>query len=336
MFTTFKKIWVLLTLEGHKRLYWLMLAVVVLSLLDTFGVASIFPFLNVLSDPEIIQKNDKLKWAYDYFHFRDKDSFLISLGGIAFIFLMVNNILRAFISISLIRYSQDKRCIISKVLGAKYLYEPYSFFLNRNTSELTTYFVSEVARVVSGVLIPCLQIFSRSLMALLIISLLIVVDPYIAFLMIAVLGSGYVIIFGFVKRILTHVGIGITESSKSIYKSLAEAFGGIKDIKLLGKELIFIERFSNAVKRISKCFCWQYIIFQFPRYAFEVVVFGGILFIALFIAVAQNNYQSVIPIVGLYAFAAYRLMPTLQQIYTDLTSIQSSLPALEAVYRSEE
>lgn len=333
MSKTFREILYLLSLEGKKRLYWLTLAVVVMAVLDMVGVASIFPFLNVLSDPDVIEQNSKLKWIYDKFHFTGKNAFLIALGSVSFVILVANNILRAVISVALVRYGYGKRHILSKELLTKYLYEPYAFFLNRNTSELTFYLVSEVTRVVNGVLIPCLQVFARSLTALFIVALLIVINPVVAFVIIAVIGGSYIVIYAFVQKSLTRSGKEITEHSRRMHKSLNEAFGGIKDIKLFGREQIFIEKFSNAVRRICDCHCWQFITFQVPRYALEVLVFGGVLFIAIFIAVIQENYQNVIPIVGLYAFAAVRLMPTLQQVYLDIAKLRASLPAFEVVYQ---
>lgn len=184
-----KKILDLLSLEGKKTLWWLVLAFIIMAVLDMVGVASIFPFLNVISDPAIIQENAKLKWVYDQFNFTNKDTFLIALGICSFVILIMNNILRAYISVALIRFSYYRRNIISKVLLEKYLYEPYAFFLNRNTSELTTYLVSEVARVVSGMLIPCLQVFARSLMALFIVVFLFVINPVVASVMIIIVGG---------------------------------------------------------------------------------------------------------------------------------------------------
>jgi len=332
MLATFKKIMVLLALEGRSRLYWLVAAVVLMAFLDMVGVASIFPFLNVISDPAVIQQNEKLRWAYETFAFKSTDAFLISLGMLSFVILIMNNALRAAISVALIRFSHYKRYVLSKALAEKYLYEPYAFFLNRNTSELTTYLVSEIARVVTGVLIPCLQVFARATMALCIVGLLIVIDPFVALIIIGIIGAGYAGVFAFVKKMLGVVGEGLTEFSKKIYKALHEAFGGIKDIKISGKESAFIDNFAGSVKAISECYCRQFMIFQLPRYAFEILVFGGILFAAIYVAVIQGQYATVVPIVGLYAFAAYRLMPTLQQIYQDVSYMRSSLPALDAVY----
>jgi len=331
--TTFQKIYHLLTLNGKKKLYGLLLAVIVMAVLDMVGVASIFPFLNVISDPDIINRHETLKWFYDTFRFESKNSFLITLGLCSFALLVVSNVLRAQINVALIRFSYLKRTILSRTLLEKYLHEPYAFFLNRNTSELMAYLASEIAMIVSGVLIPCLQVFARGLMAVFIIALLMYVNPVVACVVIAVIGGGYAVMYGLLKKTLARLGEEMTGHNKRIYKALNEVFGGIKDIKILGREKIFIERFSESVQKSNNCACWKFIIFQMPRYAFEILVFGGMLSIVIFIAVIQNNYQSVIPVVGLYAFAAYRLMPTLQQIYQDVASIRSSLYSLDVVYR---
>ena len=117
-----------------------------------------------------------------------------------------------------------------------------------------------------------------------------------------------------------------------MYKALHEAFGGIKDIKLLGREHIFIEQFGEPTKKCTDYYCSQFLISQFPRYAFEVMTFGGVLFATLYIAVIKNDYQQVIPVIGLYIFSAYRLMPALQQIFQEITLIRFTLPTLETIY----
>ncbi len=333
MIETLKKIFFLLLVGRWQKLVFLFIAIIVMAVLDMLGVASIFPFLSVISNPEIIQSNSKLKWVYNLFEFSSKDSFLIAIGIASFIILFFNNVLRAVVNLALLKFTWGKRYIISKKLFSYYLYEPYVFFLNRNTSELTAYLASEIARVVSGVLIPCLQVLSRCLLTVLILGFLFVINPIVATVVIVVIGGGYALIYMFARKKLSQAGEDMVKYSKQIFKALNEAFGGIKDIKLLGRENVFIEQYSVPIKKSIDGSCTQFLIAQFPRYAFEVLTFGGILGIAVYIAVIQKNYHQVIPLVGIFAFAAYRLMPALQQIYQDITLIRFSLPALETVYK---
>jgi ABC-type multidrug transport system fused ATPase/permease subunit len=333
MMETLRKILKLLTIDGRGGLFGLVIAITVMAVFDMVGVASIFPFLTVISNPEAVETNSKLKWIYDGFGFADRNSFFISLGMVTFIILVINNALRAGVMLTLLRFGWLKRYTISKRLFSHYLYEPYAFFLNRNSSELTTYLVTEITRVVTGVLIPCLQVLTRSVLALVILVLLFVIDPVVAIVVTVIIGGGYAIIYMFARKRLSRTGENLLRYSKKIFKVLNESFGGIKDIKLLGKEHVFIEQYADPMKKSIDCFCSQFLISQFPRYAFEILAFGGILFITIYIVVVKGDYHQVIPLVGLYAFAAYRLMPALQQIFQEFTLIRFNLPSLEAVYQ---
>ncbi|MDO8675138.1 MAG: ABC transporter ATP-binding protein [Candidatus Omnitrophota bacterium] len=327
-----RKIWFLLTLDNPRKLYITVIAIVVMSLFDMMGVASIFPFLSVMSDPEIIHKSHKIAWAYDRFGFTSINSFLIALGTASFVILIVSNVLRAVTMKSLIRFTWMKHQSIAKRLLAQYLYEPYAFFLNRNSSELTAYLMSEVARVVTGTLIPCMQIFARFLLIIFILGLLFLVNPLVVLLVLGVIGGGYAAIYLFFRNRIARTGEDFQKHSKIMYKTLNEAFGGIKDVKLMGKEHIFIEQYATQAKQIIHCYCSQFLIAQLPRYAFEAAAFGGILIIMMYMVIVTKDYQQIVPLVGLYALAAYRLMPALQQIFQDITSVRFSRSALNVVY----
>ncbi len=332
MRSSFREIYALLTIGGRLRLAGLFVAIILMSALDMVGVASIFPFLLVISNPAKIQTNAKLWWIYQHFNFRNKDDFLIALGAASFLVLLVNNIVRAWVTTAMLYFSWEKRYIISRELFAKYLYEPYAFFLNRNTSELTAYLASEVARVVSGVLIPCMQLLAKSLLVLLIVFFLFAVDPVVATVAVVMMGGGYVLIYLYTRKKLLVSGKELTKHSRRIFKVLGETFGGIKDVKLMGKEQTFIEQFAQPTKSMIDCYAAQFLVTQVPRYAFEVLAFGGIMFIAIYIAIIKKDYQLVFPLVGLYASAAFRLMPALQDLFAQATLIRFNLPILKTVY----
>ena len=333
MLETLRKIFDLLAIGESKKLYWLIAAIVLMAMLEMVGVASIFPFLSVLSNPEVIQTNSKFKWVYEQMGFTSKDAFLIALAVASFVILVSNNVLRGVVTVVLIRFSWLKRYFISKKLLSKYLYEPYVFFLNRNSSELTTHLVSEVARVVSDVLLPCLQVFARLLLAVLILILLTLVDPVVAIVVMGGVGGGYAIIYAFTRKRLSQVGKDIVLYNARMYKVLNETFGGIKDIKLLGKEHVFLKDYADPIRKMVNCYSTQFLIAQVPRYAFEVMAFGGILIITTYLVVIKNAPQQVIPLVGLYVFAAYRLMPTLQQIFVDFSTMRFGMPTLESIHQ---
>lgn len=330
---TLKKILTLLAVGETKKLYWLIAAIIFLGLLDMVGVASIFPFLSVITNPGVIQSSSKLKWVYDRFGFSSQDYFIVAIGTASFLILLVGNIFRCVTTVAMVRFAVTKRYIISSRLLAQYLHEPYVFFLNRNSAELTTYLMSEVSQVVTGVLNPFMQVIGRIISVALILALLFIVNPLMAVGIMGITGGGYFIIYMFLRTKLYKVGEIHTKHSKRMYKVLAEAFGGIKDIKLLGKEQVFVDEYSRPARELISSFSWQSLIDVFPRYMFETISFGAILGIIVFFTFTGKGQQQVIPMVGLYALAAFRFMPSLQQIYREFTVIRATLPALEVVYR---
>ncbi|MDO8488943.1 MAG: ABC transporter ATP-binding protein [Candidatus Omnitrophota bacterium] len=328
-----KKILTLLNLGESKKLFWLLGAIIFMGLLDMVGVASIFPFLSVISNPGLIQSSSKLRYLYQHFHFQNQEVFLVALGIASFLLLFIGNIVHALTNMSIVRFTATKRYIISRQLLSQYLYEPYAFFLNRNSAELTSYLMSDVSHVVTGVLNPFMQIIGRSISAFLILVVLCMVNPWVVLWVMGGAGLGYSAIYMFARNKLFMVGQIHSVHSKKMYKVLNESFGGIKDIKLMAKEGSFLSRFLNPSREIINCLCWRALIETFPRYAFETIVFGSILIVMCFSVIKGQAPQALIPIVGLYALAALRLMPALQQIYQETAYIRTNLPALDVVYK---
>ena len=116
------------------------------------------------------------------------------------------------------------------------------------------------------------------------------------------------------------------------FKVLLEAFSATKEIKLAGLENVFLNQFSNPSKIIAKNSSLINIISQIPRYTLEAISFGGLILVIIFYMLATDNITSVLPIIALYAFAGYRLMPAIQKIFTNITSLRISGPAINHLY----
>ena len=131
---------------------------------------------------------------------------------------------------------------------------------------------------------------------------------------------------------LASIGAAQRAYEGTMYSVLNETFGGVKEIKLLGKEDVFIERFSQPVSKILGCYSAQSLITSVPKYVFESLSFGALLLITVYSVVISKNYQEVVPMIGLYTLAMYRIIPALQQIFQSITSIRFGKSALDSVY----
>jgi len=230
------------------------------------------------------------------------------------------------------RFTSMRNFSISRRLLSTYLHQPYVFFLNKNTTELGKNILSEVVQVTS-VLVQLLQIISSGIVALFIFIMLIVVEPLLALSVMIILGAAYVFIYRMVKKKIYNLGKARFYANTDLYKVVDEAFGGIKQLKLLGFEEFFINRYSKPSFEYAKISATNQIISRVPRYIMEVVSVGGIISVVLYLLAFDIGFQNTLPIIGLFAFAAYRIMPALQNIFASATALRYYIPALDVLYK---
>lgn len=331
MLSTIRKIFSLLSRRELIQLGWLMIIIILMALVEVLGIASVMPFVALLSNPGIVHSNQMLHWAFAELGFSEVNQFLLFLGILVFVSLLLNTVFVAFTMWRLTMFTYMHQHALSRRLLAQYLYRPYVFFLNRNSSDLTKNMLTEAGRYVVGVLMPGMNIVARSVGAVLIVVVLLVADPLIAATALGVLCGSYAVTYLLVGRMLGRIGKDRLAASTSCFKVISEALGGIKEIKLLGMEEAYIERYSHASIRSARRETTYHIITMVPRYALELVVIGGLLAVILYVLSLGRALDKMIPLIALYAFASYRLMPALQQIYSSATAIKFNLSTLDVL-----
>jgi ABC-type multidrug transport system fused ATPase/permease subunit len=218
-------------------------------------------------------------------------------------------------------------------LAKSYFSMPYEFYLNTNTSNHRKNVLSEVNVVVLKFFLPFLTLIAQILVAFFITILIFLVDPLLAFIISAIMGIPYLIIYELLKRKLTIFGLNRLEANKLRYKVLDQSFGGIKDVKVLGKESYFHQEFSRYQKLLTDNVGKIHIFNQLPRLLVESLVVGGLLVILLYMLNTGQNIRHIIPIFGLYAVSARRLMPAIRGIIVSLNTLRANQPALDVLYR---
>ncbi|MEP0548674.1 MAG: ABC transporter ATP-binding protein [Rhodothermales bacterium] len=307
----------------------LAVALVVRAGVEMVGVGSIAPFMSVVADPSVVQSNDWLRAAYEAFGFTSTTAFLAALGVAVVVVLAVSNAFSALALWGMLRFSWGTHHRLSNRLLRGYLAQPYSFFVERNSAAFSKTILTEVQQVITGVLTPVLNITARSLVVLALVGLLIVLDPMLALVIVLVLGGAYGGLYTLVKAKQRQLGRERVVANQERFKVTAEAFGGIKDVKVLGREGAFTSRFAPASWTFSKAVASNATLTQLPRYLFETVAFGGIVMIVLYYLQAGQGLAQILPTISLYAFAGYRLLPELQQLFSGVASIRFNRAALD-------
>lgn len=312
-------------------MYWLLAGVVITALLETAGIAAIAPFMAIVAKPSVIHSNSVLHRVYEITGAHTAHRFLFMVGFGVLGLLAIGNGLSALVVFRLYRFACMREHTLSTRLLETYLKRPYVYFLNRNTSGFSKNLLYEAHRVVNSVLLPLATLVSRSAVAIFVVMLLFAVKPLLAFLVAAVIGGTYVAIFYVVRRLLSHIGQEQSRLGALRYRVCSETLGGVKDIKVFGRESTFLKRYAHYSRDYSRHTASAQLVPQIPKYAMETVAFGGIIVMVLHLLGSHQNVANALPLIALYAFAGYRLLPAMQQIFVNASAIKANIAALDAL-----
>jgi ATP-binding cassette, subfamily B, bacterial PglK len=327
-----RKVYGLLSPRERLQAYGMFAVILAVSLLQVAGIASIAPFLALVADPTAVDRNRYLSWAYHALNFESTTRFLVFVGLGVFVVFTISSLFSMFTTWAMVRFAWGRNYSLSVRLLSHYLNMPYAFFLSRNTSSLGKNVLAEVGEVVSGVILRGLQALARLVSAVAIVALLVVVDPVLAFITTAVLGGVYLFVYLIVRQKLARIGERRFQANTAKYKAIGEGLAGIKEIRILGREPVFLGRYSKAAKEYVRARIATEFISKVPHHLVEILAFGGLLLIVLYLLVFRGDLKQVMPIIGLYAFASYRLLPALGEVFGGITAIRSRLAPLDHLY----
>lgn len=306
--------------------------VLIMALLDVVGVASIMPFIAVLANPGVVGSDPRIAALYRYLGFSSPEYFLLFLGAAIFFLLLVSIGFKALTTWALLRYSHMREFSLGSRLVAGYLRQPYEWFLGRHSADLGKSVLSEVQEVVNGALIPLLQAVAQGAVVLALLLLLIAADPVLALGIGGVLGVGYGGIYLLLRRRIMRMGIERETANQNRFKTLADAFGGIKEVKVGGLEEVFICRYHEPAKRVARSITSAQLAKQMPRFMLEILAFGGMLLVVLYLMKTHGRLDQAMPVIALYALGSYKLLPALQQMYVHLATLRFARPALDKLH----
>ena len=332
---TFKKLLFLLSAHERSRAGLLLIMIIIMSLLDMIGVASILPFIAVLTNPNLIETNNILNLVFQIsnsFGVQTNQEFLIFLGALAFLMLITSLTFKSFFVFIQTRFIFMREFSIGKRLVEGYLHQPYSWFLSHHSADLGKTILSEVSKVIVNGIKPLIELIGKGVLVIFIIALLIIVDPKLIFVVVLSLGCAYLLIFYSVRNYLTKIGDKRLKSNQSRFTAVSEAFGAAKEVKVGSLEKFFINKFSNSSQTYSKTQALSIVIGQLPRYILESIAFGGIILLIIYKMSQNDNFNNSLPIISLYVLAGYRLMPALQQIYSSFTQLTFAGPSINKLY----
>ena len=330
-----RKILELLSGPERRRVFYLLLMIILMAFLDAIGVASIMPFIAVLTNPDLIETNNFINTLFIYssiFGVKSNEQFLFTLGILVFFLLVFSLSYKALLTYLQLRFGSMCHYGLTKRMMEKYLNQPYTWFLNRHSAEIGKTILSETGIIISKGLMPLMNLITHGTVSIALIMLLIINEPKLALISVFALGSLYLFIYLLSRRFLTRIGFERVKANEARFTVVSEAFNAAKELKVGSLEKAFLQRFSDPAKTVAKNTAAAGSISQLPRYALEIIAFGGMILLILFMMSKGAALNNVLPLIALYAFAGYRLIPALQNIYASFSVLRFVTPSLDSIY----
>ncbi len=300
---------------------------------EVVSAASILPFIYVVSNPEIITTNDYLQSVYSFLNFSSVDNFIIFIGSAVFILVVVGYTFRGIVNYLISKFVYTVIYSISKRLLQKYLSHPYSWFLNRHSAAMEKTLLIETHKFGVVVLLPATYIISNTTVSVFFILLLIVINPAIAICAVILIGSTYILIYKFFSKKREAAGNERNIAQGDTFKLVKETLSAIKEIKIFGLEENQISHFDEPAKKLSEKQANIQIISELPQFIFQAIAFGGIVALLILLKIIQHQeITTILPLLALYAFSGFRLIPSFQRIYSSLTVLNSADSVIKEIH----
>lgn len=324
MLSNYQKLYGLLSHNERRRARHLVAFVFFVSLFDIAGVASIFPLISVVSDTNRVYSDPVISLIFAFmqsFGSFTKSDFIFLLGMLSSCVIAISFILRFYASYLQINFVLYNEYSISARLTKLLLNNNHSASAKIHSSEHSKLVLSEVNQVCAGVFNPMISLLTQAATCLVLFSVLMFLYPAITSIILMVFGGFYLTLSLFFKNYLMEIGSQRVSANKERYFLLAEALGSHRERMFYDLNKFFLSRFEDSAFAFSQSQAKQQYLSKLPKFMIEIVAFVGL---TLFLTLSgdQENIQEILPMISVFAYALYKVLPGLQVIYTSANQLR--------------
>jgi len=325
----FFRLWQHMSLRRRRQFVLLLLLMMVASLAEIISIGSVIPFLGALTSPENFFANPLAQPLISFLKIESANQLIAPLT----IVFCLSAILSGGVRLSLLMFTTRLSFATGSDLGIEIyqrtLYQPYKVHVSRNSSEIINGISNKANAIIYSVILPALTLVSASVMLLAILIALIYIDPIISFFTIFIFGSIYIALSKYTRNNKIKNSHVIAKQSTQIIKSLQEGLGGIRDVLIDGSQHVYCEIFRRANAPLRDAQANNQVVSQSPRFIMEALGMVLIAGLAFYLFKQTDGTLKAIPVLGVLALGAQKMLPIMQQSYQAWSSIQGSYASLE-------
>lgn len=314
-------------------LFFLFIAAIILSIIETLGISVIMPFITFASNPEMIFTHWSSKWLYETLGFESTLHFMYAFSGLLVGFYIFRALYNAAYSYGLSRFAFRKFHYFAYRLFCKSVELNYLDFAHKKTDKIRQTIVSE-AQNTSVYLQNLLQVSSEFFTICLMYALLLVVSWKMTLVLTLLLGIQVFSIIKLLSHKIEKKGEIDVEMQAQLNELITKTFGNFKFIKLKGNQDEVYQAFEKlSHKRTNAAIITQSLL-PLPRIILETIGFSVLIACVAYILFQYQDASAVIPIISMYALALYKILPTITRILGNINNMNYLTHSVYSVYEN--
>ena len=321
-----------------RKAIWMFLLLLLTSFLDVLGLASLVPVMMVAAEPGGVQKNRFFSALFHSLNFQSERNFLLFLIVSVFAFFLIKNVFATWVNYLQTRFTADLGLDIVKSQLDKYLHFPFWSFNHLGSANLINSALEVPRAYIFMVIQQLFNLFAEATVMIVIVISILLYKPLLLVLLAAVLLPAALLTYRYLRSRSQAVGVDINRIRPISFGIVGDLFIGFVELKLADKQYRFRDRLLANEHQLQLLAAKSYLYSLLPLKVIEMVAILGVLTIFLYSILVPGSSTNLIALVGLFAAAAYRMMPSVNRMLNSLMALKQSQANIEnlALYREPE
>ncbi|WP_426060614.1 ABC transporter ATP-binding protein [Hymenobacter sp. B1770] len=313
-----------LTPQDKRKAIVMFALLLISSVLDVFGLASLVPVIIAASRPGSILQNEHALWLYNKLGFNTEVNFLIFIILNILLFFLVKNLFSTFINYQQTRFTAHIALKVIDRQFQKHINLPFLLFNEVGSSNLINSTLNVSNDYVYGIIRPLFIFFSELIIVILVVIGMLLYQPILFLILGLVLVPTMSFIYWGLRNRVENLGTTLSSLRPISLSALSESFVGFIELRLAGKQTKFMQRLLNNEEKYQALEAKSYLYSLIPVRLIEMVAIAAVVIIFLYSLLFSDNPTGLVTIVGLFAASAYRLMPSINRLLTTLVTMKQN------------
>jgi ATP-binding cassette, subfamily B, bacterial PglK len=328
-----RQLWYILSPREKIEGAFLLCAMILGAFFEAVSIGLVIPFVAVLKDPELLSKARHIGPLLSHLNLHGPRELFFLLGPALIVLFAIKTGYLVQLYRWLFRYAMRKEVSLARQLLAGYLSAPYTLHLQRNSADLIRVTTRSVEEFSSGFMVNLLTVMGEFLVVAALTSLLMIVEPLATLGALVVLGVPTAAVYRSTRHRLAASG-RIAEQSFALMVQWAEqAIRGVKETMITGRRSFFIDQHSYQVHRFTDALRSLSFFSALPRFVIDTLAVTAMVAIAAILLQGGADLQSILPLLGMFALAAVRLIPSTSRMSSSLAQVRYRYASTEVIYR---